>query len=476
MRSKSFFTAISLAFCCALYAPSAWANTVSSRQAEIAALGNLSRSIQAISSTVSPAVVQIIDYGYGPGPGGGSSNLLSAEVRTGSGVIVDSSGYIVTNAHVVEGARRIQVILAEAASADSEWQSVLKPAGSPIPAHVMGIDHETDLAVLRIDKSGLPQLKLADSDHLQQGDLVLAFGSPLGLENTMTMGVVSAVARQLKVDDPMIYIQTDAAINPGNSGGALVNVDGEVVGLNTMIFSQSGGNEGIGFAIPSNIVKSVYEQIRAKGRVQRGIIGVYAQTVTPALAQAIDLPRNWGVIIGDVTPGSPAEAAGMAIGDLVISLDGRLIENGRQFDIEMYRKKIGDAAIIKLLRDTDTVVVTPTVVERPGDPERFIDLVDPDKNLVDKLGILGIDVNQEVVALIPDIRVPSGVLVAALASDRTSWVGGVEQGDIIHFLDRTPVVDLKTLRAAVAKIKEGDSVSALVERDGRMRFVSFQID
>ena len=476
MRSRTFLAAFFLSAVCILYVPPVSTAGVASRQAEIAALGNLSQSIQSISSTVSPAVVQIIDYGYGPGPGGRASDLLSAEVRTGSGVIVDSAGYIVTNAHVVEGARRIQVILAAPASADSDWQSVLKPAGAPIPAHVVGIDHATDLAVLHIDRSGLPHLKLADSDHLQQGELVLAFGSPLGLENTMTMGVVSAIARQLKVDDPMIYIQTDAAINPGNSGGALVNVAGEVVGLNTMIFSQSGGNEGIGFAIPSNIVKSVYQQIRQKGRVERGIIGVYAQTITPELAQAVNLPRNWGVIIGDVDPGSPAEAAGMAIGDIVISLDGRLIENGRQFDIEMYRKKIGETATIKLLRDTDTVVVKPTVVERPGDPSRFIDMVDPDKNLVDKLGIVGINVDKKVAELVPDIRVPSGVLVAALAADRTSWAGGLAQGDIIHFFDRTPVVDLKTLRAAVANIREGDTVAALVERNGRMRFVAFQIE
>ena len=224
------------------------------------------------------------------------------------------------------------------------------------------------------------------------------------------------------------------------------------------------------------MVKSVYQQIRQLGRVRRGIIGVYAQTITPSLAQAIDLPRHWGVIIGDVAPGSPAEAAGIEIGDLVISLDGRLIENGRQFDIEMYRKKIGESVVLKLLRDTDTVVVTPTVVERPGDPARFIDMVDPDKNLVDKLGILGINVDKQVIELIPDIRVPSGVLVAAMAADRTSWEGGLRQGDIIHFIDRTPIVDLKTLRAAVAKVKEGDTIAALVERDGSMRFVAFQIE
>ena len=166
----------------------------------------------------------------------------------------------------------------------------------------MGLDRETDIAVLKVEERGLPALELGDSESLRQGQLVMAFGSPLGLENSASLGVVSAVARQLKPDDPMIYVQTDASINPGNSGGPLVDAEGRMVGLNTMILSQSGGNEGIGFAAPSHIVRSVYEQLRASGLVRRGVIGVRAQTITPSLAAGLGLVFDRGVVLSDVTP------------------------------------------------------------------------------------------------------------------------------------------------------------------------------
>src|SRR5437867_2002721 len=174
-----------------------------------------------------------------------------------------------------------------------------------------------DLAVLKLDEKGLPFLPFGDSEALRPGELVLAFGSPLGLENSVTLGVVSAVARQVRPDDRMIYVQTDASINPGNSGGPLVDGQGRVVGINTFILSQSGGSEGIGFAAPSNIVRYVYEQIRTRGRVHRGEIGVRVQTVTPGLAAGLGLRQDWGAVVADVVPGGPAAEAGLRIGDLV---------------------------------------------------------------------------------------------------------------------------------------------------------------
>ena len=197
------------------------------------------------------------------------------ERSSGSGVIVDPDGYIVTNAHVVERATRIEVELPLAATGSAPGSSILRRRGRMVGAQVVAIDHETDIAVLKVEAKGLPVLPFGDSEALRPGQIVLAFGSPLGLESSVTMGVVSAVARQLTPEDPMIYIQTDAPINPGNSGGALVDTEGRLVGINTLIYSQSGGNEGIGFAAPSNIVRNVFAQIRKTGRVRRGEIGVH---------------------------------------------------------------------------------------------------------------------------------------------------------------------------------------------------------
>ena len=241
------------------------------------ALGDLNTSIARLTARVTPAVVQIQSDTYVPAAPDGAATSVALRPTTGSGVILSEDGFIVTNAHVVEGATEIQVQLAFIDGPSG--QSVVRPRGRRLVAEVIGIDLETDLAVLKIDAEGLPTLQLADSEQIRQGQLVLAFGSPLGLENSVSMGVVSSVARQLEPDDRMIYIQTDAPINPGNSGGPLVDVSGNVIGISTMIFSRSGGSDGVGFAVPSNIVVSVTDQLREQGVFRRGEIGVEAQTM-----------------------------------------------------------------------------------------------------------------------------------------------------------------------------------------------------
>jgi serine protease Do len=269
-------------------------------------LSGLSRDLQALSERVKPAVVQVLVTGYAPADG-----QLIKQRASGSGVILDSDGYVITNAHVVQGARRVQVALAGLASGPPGARSILKAPGRVVGAVVVGTDLETDLAVLKLDEKGLPFLPFGDSEALRPGELVLAFGSPLGLENSVTLGVVSAVARQVRPDDRMIYVQTDASINPGNSGGPLVDGQGRVVGINTFIYSQSGGSEGIGFAAPSNIVRNVFDQIRRTGRVHRGEIGVRVQTVTPALAAGLGLRQDWGAVLSDVPPDGAAARAGL---------------------------------------------------------------------------------------------------------------------------------------------------------------------
>jgi serine protease Do len=283
-------------------------------------LTRLSQWFEEMAWEVSPAVVQIVSSGYGPITGGATGETVLAKQQSGgSGVIVDPAGYIVTNNHVVEGAQRIQVLLTSGHDAPAGRRSILKPRAEMRTAQLIGVDAETDLAVLRIDGAGLPFLQFGDSEALRPGQIAFAFGSPLGLENSVTMGVVSSVARQLEADDSMIYIQTDAAINPGNSGGPLVSTTGEVVGINTMILSQSGGNEGIGLAVPSNIVRTIYQQIRDQGFVRRGEIGASAQTITPLLARGLGLARDWGVVVGDVEPDGPAAITGLKIADIILS-------------------------------------------------------------------------------------------------------------------------------------------------------------
>ena len=320
------------------------------------ALRTLSRSVRALAQRVSPAVVQIHVSGYGPveEEDGRAASIISPQRSLGSGVIVDRGGYIVTNAHVVRGAVKVRVLLASTAKG---------LAGIPLEARIVGIDRESDLALIKVAQDGLPTLRFGNSNALRQGDVVLAIGSPLGLRNSVSMGIVSSASRAVNEESPMEYVQTDASINPGNSGGALVNVDGALMGINTFILSQSGGSEGIGFAIPSNTVRNVYTQLKQKGHVHRGTVGIAAQTITPVMAEALGLARQIGVIAADVEPDGPAERAGVKRGDILLSMDGRVLDSARQLDSGVYRRQKGEKAALKILRAQDEMDVSVEVDE-----------------------------------------------------------------------------------------------------------------
>jgi serine protease Do len=444
--------------------------------APVADLSQISRSFEQLSLQVSPAVVQVIVSGYAPSTTSDSQAVLSKQRSGGSGVIVDPEGYIITNAHVVEGSQRVQVLLASRISAPASQSSILKARPRPIEARVLAVDAETDLAFLKIEETGLPALSLSDSDALQQGQLVFAFGSPLGLENSVTMGIVSAVARQLEPDHPMIYVQTDTAINPGNSGGPLVNTRGEVVGINTLILSQSGGNEGLGFAAPSNIVRAIYQQVRKRGVILRGEIGVHAQTITPLLAEALELPQDWGVIAGDVQPGGPADIAGLQAGDVILALDGKVMENGRQFQVNLYRYAIGDIVNVDVLRGQEQKTIQVAVLERTKDPERFRRMVSRERNYIPQLGILAIGLSRELATMLPPLKKPGGVIVAALVADGPYWKTEFQTGDVIHAVNRQPVGNLPDLRKALEAVKPGDALAVQIERDGDLSYVVFQFE
>jgi serine protease Do len=291
----------------------------------------------------------------------------------------------------------------------------------------------------------------------------------------MTLGVVSAVGRQLSADDSMVYVQTDAPINPGNSGGALVDVQGRLVGINALILSQGGGNEGLGFAAPSNIVRTVFEQIQKWGRVKRGTIGVSAQTITPTLADALRLSRPGGVILADVFPEEPGAAAGLKVGDIVLSLNGKSMENGRQFDVNLYRLAAGDIAELEVLRGDARSRISVAIAERRDDPTRFSDLVSPERNLVERLGILGLDVTPSLAAALGGVRGIGGVLVAARALN-TGTEYGLAVADVILGVNGAPVRSLSELRSIIGRLPGNAAVALQVQREGQLIFLSFEME
>ncbi len=420
-----------------------------------------------------PSVVQIRTVGFGPVEGQPQGQVTS-EQGTGSGFVLDSEGYIVTNAHVVRGARHIQVRLDETNLTAVSGSAGL-PAKRSVAAQLIGMDQETDLAVIKIDRAGLAPLTLADSDQLSQGQIVLAFGNPMALEDSVSMGVVSSPERQLTVGDPYVYIQTDAPINPGNSGGPLVDAEGGVVGMNAFILSQSGGSEGIGFAIPSNLVKRIYLELRESGHIHHGRIGVVPISVTPSLAAGLRLPRDWGVILEDVAPDGPSQKAGLDPGDLLADIDGEPIRSLHQLLMIIDRHAIGDVIKVHALRGTETVEADVTVANRTDDPNRFLEMVTEKSNLVSRLGILAVDIDDSVLDLIGELRKPAGVLVAASVAGEPGAEDGLGPGDLIISLNGNPIFNLASLREILDKLQPGSPAVLQIQRKDQLRFVVLEL-
>jgi len=434
-------------------------------------------SVEALVKRVWPSVVQVLVTSYGPraeeSERGNANVVLGRQRSVASGFVIDPDGFIMTNAHVINGAQRIEVVIPPA-DADGSLRAALSPQMRIVPARVIGISSEIDLAVLKVEAK-LPALPLATYTKVRQGELVFAFGSPGGLRNTITRGIISSVARQTDPDSPLIYIQTDAAINPGNSGGPLVNVRGEVVGVNTFILSQSGGSEGLNFAVPCATARTVFKQLRKYGQMRRQEIGIGIQTITPAMAAGLGLSRDHGVIVSDVLPGSPAGARGMRTGDILVSIDGQPADNVPSVNYLFRLRDSNEEVQLVVLRGTTQQTFSVPAVEVKSELDDVSGMADPEKNLVAPLGILGIEIDQRIASMARGLRDPYGIIVAARAAGATIEVP-LAPGDVIRDLNGKQMNTLETLRSTLRGLRPGAPVTLQLQRDGRLMYLTFNMD
>jgi serine protease Do len=439
-------------------------------------LTRMNESVDALTRKVWPSVVQIVVTGYGAreeeSKGDDSRVVFGRQRSSGSGFVIDPDGYIMTNAHVVSGAQRIQVVLPPA-NADGTLATALSARSSTINARLVGLATELDLALLKVDRK-LPALPLATYSEVRQGETVFAFGSPVGLRNSLTHGLVSAVARQIDPDSPLIFVQTDAPINPGNSGGPLVNIRGEVVGVNTFILSQSGGNEGLGFAIPSATARTALRQLKQYGHLRRQEIGMAIQTITTAMAAGLGLKTNHGVIVSDVWPGSPAEKAGLKAGDVLVSVDRQPADNLPTVNYTFRLRDTPDDVELVVQRGEHQFQLLVAPIEVRSEFDSAAAMADPEKSLVSELGLIGVEIDARIAAIATGLRDPFGIMVVARAAGTVD--APVQARDIIRSVNNQKVTTLQGLRDAIRALPPGSAVTLQIQRSGRLMFVAFTLE
>ncbi len=431
------------------------------------ALENLSDAVSAVAAKVAPAVVKIVNACYvSEREDETDAGYTKLEV-TGSGVILTSDGFIVTNAHVIKGAKRIRVFFNP--SNLSSRSAVLEDNAPIMVASLIGADEDTDLALLKVEGSNLPTVPFADPSTVRQGNVVLAIGNPMGLKNSVSLGIISSVARQEDDDRALILLQTDAAINSGNSGGALVDTQGRLVGITTEMMD----GQRLGFAIPSDVVESVVAQIRSLGHVNRGEIGVEVQQLTPMIAKGLGLHRTSGVLIAGIKPSSPADKSGLKPSDIISSVDGKPVTSVPEFQSLVYFRAPGETLSLEVLRNNQKTSFRVPVISKTVSTPLFQS--DPDKNLVRKLGVFVAEVTPESIGELPNLRERSGVLVKGKMSEVHISGCDLKPGDIIHSLNGNTISKVEDLRTALEKIPSG-AVVLLVERNSRYIYLGFEVD
>ena len=372
----------------------------------------------------------------------------------GSGVIATKDGYILTNNHVVDGADEVKVALQD---------------GREFTAKVIGRDPKSDVAVIKIDATDLPIVPMADSDKVEVGDIVLAIGNPFGIGQTVTTGIVSAKGRGNMGLDYEDFLQTDAAINPGNSGGALVDADGRLIGINTAILSHSGGNQGIGFAIPVNLARDEMQSLIKDGHVTRGYLGVMIQDLTPALAKEFKLKDSTGALIGDVTPKGPADKAGLKSGDLLVEFNGKKVADSRHLKLEVARTQPGQTVPVKILRDGTSKTLEVTVKTLPGTENLAKnDKASDDTGTLNGVGVTDLDEQAREQFKVPETI--KGAVVSEVKPDSAAAEAGLKPGDIIQEINRKPV---KSAEEAVRLTENPSDKTTLLRvwREGGSHFM-----
>ena len=374
----------------------------------------------------------------------------------GSGFIISKDGYIFTNNHVIENADEIIVRLSD----EREFK-----------AEIIGRDAKTDLALIKIqDHDELPVAALGDSDKLEVGEWVIAIGNPFGVGQTVTAGIVSAKGREIGAGPYDDFIQTDASINPGNSGGPLFNTKGEVVAINTAIYSPSGGNVGIGFAIPVNMAKRLLPQLKEKGSVTRGWLGVMIQPINKELAETFDLPSEDGALVADVVKDSPADKAGLKRGDVIISFDGEKIGKMRQLPAIVAATRVGSNVKLKVIRGGKEKTLN-AKIERLTSEDDILD----DEAAKDGLGMSVQDITPDIARRL-DIDPSAGVIVTMVESGGVADLGGVRRGDIILEINRKEINDIGDFKSETGRIKKGDAALFLIYRDGNTFYRVLKVD
>lgn len=441
-------------------------------------LARMNEAVDALTRKVWPSVVQILVSGYGPlqddSPGDAAAAVMAPQQSTGSGFVIDEDGYIMTNAHVVSGASRIQVVV-PAADVDGTLAKALNARPRVLSARILGITTELDLAVLKIDMK-LKPLPLATYSELRQGETVFAFGSPIGLRNSLTHGLVSAVARQVSADSERIFVQTDAPINPGNSGGPLVNIRGEVVGVNTFILSQAGGSEGLGFAIPSATARTVFRQFKTYGALRRQEIGINMQSITVPMANALGLAKEYGVIVSDVLPDGPAAKAGLQPGDVLVSVDGQPADNLPTVSYNFRLRDSPDPIQLVVMRGDAQLSLKVTPVEARDQLTAVALKADPTRNLVRELGVLGVEITPEIAASATGLRDPYGVIVVGRAATPNGAAVPLQTYDIIRSINNRRVATLASLQESAASLRPGSPVTLQIQREGKLMYLTFTIE
>ena len=429
-------------------------------------------SFSKVADLVKPAVININTLSKGGPPGRtpfeeffgeefykrffGDAPERIPQRSLGSGVIIDPGGVALTNAHVVERATEIEVVTAE---------------GKKHKAKIVGVDKRTDLAVLRLQGGGpYPAAVLGDSDKLKGGDWVLAIGSPFGLQQTVTAGIISAKGRSIGQGPFDDFLQTDAAINPGNSGGPLVNMSGEVVGINSAILSRSGGNVGIGFSIPSNMAKRIYTELVARGKITRGWLGVSIQPLTPELAKSFGLMEPKGVLIADVVKDSPADKAGLVSGDVLMEFDGRKVDAPQDLQKVVSVTAPGKGVPIKVWREKGEKALEIKVGETPEDTAQL----EPSGKSKSLLGLETRPITPEIARQL-NLRTTEGVLVARVEEEGPAAEAGLQRGDVIREINRQRIRSAQDYERATQGLKPGDRVTVLLQRGQQSLYVAFTV-